>query len=161
MALDLQQDARVRRIPVSESPPDDLPGYDYADAFELTLDRVETRSAEELMRAALEESPRALQELVHVVWRRALGFEVGPLDVPDHVVGARITTSTTDLVHLDIRGPVMRGVIAGRKTQPNQFVVTTFIHYERPTRAHATWSVVSPLHRAIARFLLVRAGRRA
>ena len=151
---------RVRRLPVVEQPPDDLPGYDYADAFELTVDRTETRPAMELMRDALEATPRALQELVRVVWRTALGFEVGPRRSSDHVVGARVTTNTPDLVHLDVRGPVMRGVIAGRRVQPNQFLVTTFIHYVQPTRAHATWSVVSPLHRAIARYLLLRAGRR-
>ena len=150
----------MRRVPVAEQPPDDLPGYDYADAFELTLDRAETRPAEELMRVALEETPRALQELVRVVWRFALAFDVGPRHSPDHVVGARVTTSTPDLVHLDVQGPVMRGVIAGRRTRPNQLVVTTFIHYAKPTRAHATWSVVSPLHRGIARYLLLRAGRR-
>jgi hypothetical protein len=151
---------RVRRVPVAEPPPAELPGYDYADAFELTVDRVETRPAEELMRMALEETPRVLREVVRVVWRAALGFEVGPENSPDHVVGARVTTNTEDVVHLQVGGPLMSAVIAGRKTRPDQFLVTTFIHYERPGRAHAVWSVVSPLHRGIARYLLVRAGRR-
>ncbi len=151
----------MRRVPVAERPPDDMAGYDYADSFERTLDHDETRSAEELVRVALEETPpRALQELVRLIWRVGLGFEVGPRRSPDHVVGARITTNTPDLVHLDVRGPVMRGVIAGRRIPPNRFLVTTFIHYEQPTRAGLTWAVVSPLHRAIARYLLVRAGRR-
>ena len=147
-------------MPVTERPPEDMAGYDYADAFERQVDHDETAAAEELVRVALEETPRALRELVRIIWRAALGFEVGPRRSPEYVVGARITTSTPDLVHLDVRGPVMRGVIAGRRVRPNQFLVTTFIQYVRPTRAHLMWSVVSPLHRLIARYLLVRAGRR-
>ena len=160
MAVDVRHDARVRRVPVSEPPPDELPGYDYADAFELTMSHDEKRSAEDLVRLALEETPRALREVVWFVWQAALRFEVGPRSSPEHVVGARVTTREPDLVHLHVAGPLMSGVIAGRRTASDRFLVTTFLHYERPVAANAVWSVVSPLHRAIARYLLLRAGGR-
>ena len=152
--------AEVRRVAVEEPAPPELPGYDYADAFELTIDHAETRDAEELIRLALEETPRALREVVWFVWQAALRFEVGPKTSPDHVVGARVTKREPDLVHLHVGGPLMSGVIAGHRTAPNRFLVTTFLHYERPVAANAVWSVVAPLHRSIARYLLLRAGGR-
>jgi hypothetical protein len=160
MAVLSRGDGQVRRVPVTEPSPEELPGYDYADAFELTVDRIETRTAEELTRLALEDTPRALRELVRFVWRAALQFEVGPRMAPDHVVGARITTNDDDLLHLQVGGPLMRAVIVGRHVQSDRFVVTTFISYVRPGPAQAVWSVVSPLHRGIARYLLMRAGGR-
>jgi hypothetical protein len=151
---------QVRRVPVAEPPPEDLPGYDYADAFELTVDWTDDRPAEQIVRSTLEETPQALQALVRVIWRAVLGFEIGPTGSPDHVVGARVTTSTGDLVHLQVGGPIMQAVIAGRRVRPDRFLFTTFVHYVQPNRAAAVWSVVSPLHRGIARYLLARTGRR-
>jgi len=150
----------VRRVAVAEHLPAELGGYDYADAFELTLDPNDSRSAEELARVALDGAPSALRHLIHLVWRHGLKFEVGPSVSAQHVGGARITTSDPDLVHLHVGGPVMRGVIAGRRVEPDRFVVTTFVQYVRVGRAQAVWSLAAPLHRGIARYLLLRVGRR-
>ena len=103
--------------------------FDYADCFEMSADTPEERSMESLARAALQGGPLALRVAILVAHRLVLRFRLGPLSSADHVLGWRIVTSAPDHVVLEADGPLMRGVLVGRKTGPRVTVLRTFVMY--------------------------------
>jgi hypothetical protein len=138
--------------------PDLLAGrasYDYADAFEIELPEGETRSPEQLFRAALDNASW-VQRWVPTVHRHVLRIRLGPMSSPDHILGWRIVSSDADVLHLEAVGPLIRGVIVGRRTPTSTGVFTTFVFYVKRTPARAVWAIVGPLHRRIALYLLER-----
>src|SRR4051812_42435572 len=96
-----KQKVVVRRLPVAAEPLLERTDFDYADAFELRLDRPDEHSAEQWVRAGLERP--ALRRLILLVHRRVLRFELGPRDA-DHILGWRIVTSTPDVLQLETAG---------------------------------------------------------
>ena len=131
------------------------PAYDYADAFEIDLPAAETRSPEQLFRAALDDAAW-LQRWVPVVHRHMLRFRLGPRLSADHILGWRIVSSSPDVIHLEASGPLILGVIVGRRTSQSTAIFTTFVFYERRVPACIVWAVAAPLHRRIAPYLLER-----
>jgi hypothetical protein len=128
---------------------------DYADAFEIGLPEAAARSPEELFRAALDEVSW-MRRWVPIVHRHVLRFRLGPLESPDHVFGWRIQGSHADAVYLEADGPLVRGIIVGRKVNPATVVFTTFLTYVNSAPARLVWALVGPLHRRIAPYLLER-----
>jgi hypothetical protein len=147
---------RVRRRPVVAEPLIGSQRYDYADAFEVRLESDDARSAEDVFRAGLEQAPASLRALVLIAHRHILRFELGPSSSSDHVLGWQILASEPDVVHLSAAGPLLRGVLVGRKVGPTAVVLTTFVYYRHPA-ARIIWAIVGPLHRRVAPYLLRRA----
>lgn len=133
---------------------DDVP--DYADAFEVRTDRPDVRSAEQWARSALERAPTVVRSVVVFAHRRVLRFRLGPLRSSDHVLGWRIRVSDPDAIELAADGPLMSGVIVGRRTSPTTARIETFVFFHRASAA-TIWTLVGPLHRRIAPLLLKRA----
>jgi hypothetical protein len=129
---------------------------DYADAFEVRTPQSDGRTAEEWARCGLEEAPQALQLLVYGAQRYVLRLRLAPLASADHVFGWRILTSRPEVVGLEARSPVLRGLIVGRRVDATCVTLTTYVAYERPV-ARVLWAVVAPLHRMVAPYLLARA----
>jgi hypothetical protein len=138
----------------------DLAGYDYADSFEINLPESDDHTAEEWVRCALENAPMATRLTISNAWRHALRFDVGPDRSTQHLLGANIVESRPDLIQLELRGPLLRGVILGRRPDPTTVSLTTLLFYEQSLRAHAAWVVVGPAHRRIVPQLLESAAAR-
>ena len=147
----------VARVPVAPEPLVDG-GYDYADSFELRLDQPDAHSAEDWVRAGLEESPAWVRAVIAFVHGRIARFERGPAD-REHILGWRMITSAPDVLHLQTRGPLLRAHIVARRLTPTTSRLTTLLFYERRV-AGVLWVLIGPLHRAIAPYLLARAARR-
>ena len=143
---------RARRREVAEQDSLLVGGpYDYADAFGIELRQSDTRTPEQAFRAALPHGPSSLVPLVH---RLVLRFRLGPLVSPDHFIGWRVVSSDSAVIHLEAEGPLMRGIIVGRRADPSTAVLTTFVVYVRRAPARIVWALVGPLHRRIAPHLL-------
>jgi hypothetical protein len=129
---------------------------DYADAFEVRIDRPDHRSAEQWARCALERAPTVVRRVVVVAHRGVLRFRLGPLRSSDHVLGWQIRDSHPDTIELAAEGPLMSGLIVGRRTSPTTTQIETFVFFHRRSAA-TIWTLVGPLHRRIAPLLLKRA----
>lgn len=129
--------------------------YDYADAFEIGLPEAETRSPEQLFRAAVGNASWVMR-WVPVAHRHLLRFRLGPPSSPDHILGWRIVKSDADAVHLEAEGPLLRGVIVGRRAAPSTAVFTTFVFFVQRTPARAIWAITAPVHRRVAPYLMNR-----
>lgn len=152
--------ARARQVQVAREEPllagDE--GYDYADAFEIRIDASDPRSAEQFARDALEEAPRIVRTIVDVAHRQVLRLRLGPRPSPHHVFGWRINTSEPGVIHLEAVSSLLgRGVLVGRRPEPNRVVITTYVYFSRPVPARAIWTFIAPLHRRVAPALLEHA----
>jgi hypothetical protein len=143
--------SRPRRREVAAD--DSVAGYDYADAFEIELAEGDTRTPEQLFRAALERA-RSSSPLIPLVHKHVLRFQLGPAVSHNHLFGWRIVTSEPDVIRLEADGPLMRGTIIGRRVFPSTAVLTTYVFYVQRVRARVVWQFVGPLHRRIAPHLL-------
>ena len=145
----------TRRITVREDSPIAVRTYDYADAFEVRTPEPVLGSPEGVARAALEGAPPAVRFGIWFAWHVLLRFRLGPRSgSPDHVFGARTVRSDQELIELELAGPLMRGVIVGRILDPTRNAATTFVFFERPLLARVVWTLVGPLHRTLAPYLL-------
>ena len=144
----------VRRIPVPPELELRDSTYDYADTFELRLSQPDTHSAEEWVRAALEQSAPAVRGVIRFVHGRVAGFALS--DEPDSILGWRTVSSTRDVLHIATSGPALRADIVARRASDTTATVSTFLFYKRP-RTRLLWLVIGPLHRRVAPYLLLRA----
>jgi hypothetical protein len=129
------------------------PEFDYADAFEIGLPAAETRSPEQLFRAALDKASW-VQRWVPIVHRHVLRFRLGPRSSAHHILGWRIVGSDPEAVHLEALGPLIRGVIVGRRTPQSTLAFTTFVFHVDRIPARIVWAATAPLHRGVAPYLL-------
>ena len=150
--------AGATAVPVEETASGSA-SADYADAFEVRLHEPDDRSAEEWIRAGLEGAPAAVRRTIVVVHRHVLRFRLGPLTAPDRILGWRVAESTPDVVRLEAESPLLRAVLVGRRIDDRATRLTTLLFFVRPTVMRAVWTLVGPLHRRIAPFLLSRAAR--
>jgi hypothetical protein len=134
---------------------------DYADAFEIRPAAHDPRTAEQWLRAGLEQSPAALRRAILVVHRRVLRLRLGPLEAVDHVLGWRITADEPDVVRLEASGPLADAVIVGRRTATGSTLLTTALRYRHAAAARMIWACAGPLHRRVAPYLLARAAQGA
>lgn len=150
--------ARARAVPVREP----VPGgghYDYADAFEIHLPTPDGRTAEEWARSGLERAPTAVRRLVVWVHRHVLGFPLDPRPAPGTVLGWRIRSSEPEVIVLEAESGLLHGILVGRRGDATRTELTTFLFYRRPRLARLVWTLVGPLHRAVAPLLLTRAAK--
>src|SRR5438045_8908126 len=66
---------------------DPLASPDYADLFIGTTRQAKTKSAEQWIRAILEDAPAALRLLIPILHRSLLGLRLAPRPSPGHVPG--------------------------------------------------------------------------
>ena len=147
---------RARQAPVADEPLTDDARYDYADAFEIEVRTQEMRSAEELVRLAIEEAPAVIRRTILTAHRHLLRFRLGPASSPGHIMGWNIVRSEPDVVQIETVGPVARAVIVARKPAPNRMRVSTFVFYVRPAIGRLLLKLAGPVHRRIAPYLLER-----
>ena len=145
---------RAVRVPVAE--PLAGGGHDYADAFEVRLADPDHRTAEQWLRAGLEQAPAPVRRTIRIAHRHVLRFRLGPPS-PDRVLGWDIATSTPGVFSLQTRSSMMRAAIVVRRRAATSTTLTTVLHYDRPVLCRVVWTLVGPLHRRIAPLLLARA----
>lgn len=144
----------TRRIPVPPEPLLAGERPDYADTFELTLEQPDGHSAEQWMRAALEQTAPGIRRLIRFVHARVIRFSSST--EPGSLLGWRTLLSSRDVLHIVTGGPVLRAQIVARRGSETTATISTFLFYERRS-APAIWLLVGPLHRRIAPYLLRRA----
>ncbi|WP_369830564.1 DUF2867 domain-containing protein [Mycobacterium sp. 1245111.1] len=120
------------------------------DVFEVPTRPADSRTAEQALRDALGQNPRALGAVVLWIHRHVLGFRLGPASSPEHLIGWSIMRSDADEVVLAANGPLMHGEMDLRRQDGRRAVLTTRLHYRRRLAARAVWLAVGPLHRVIA-----------
>jgi hypothetical protein len=135
---------RVRRVSVTD-PLAAARRYDYADAFELRLERPDRCSPEAWVRAGVDATPAWIKRIAGA--RDGLG-------------SARILESDPDVVVLEDSDPLMHTVMVGRNVEPERRVLTTVLCYRRPLLARAVWALVGILHRRTARQVVAGGLRR-
>jgi hypothetical protein len=81
-----------------------FPAADYADNFEIPVSEP-GRTAEQWARVVFEDATTAVQRLL-IVWWRLLGFQLGPRQSGQHVLGWRIVRNTPDVIVLQARSLV-------------------------------------------------------
>jgi hypothetical protein len=154
-----------RRVPVSleseQASPAlrDLNGYDYADAFELDHSASDVRSAEDWVRAGLEDAPAIVRWIIRFVHTRVLHFELGPVGDPECILGWSVVHNDPDALRLETDGALLRGAIVAQRPSPTSVALQTFLFFRQPDRARRVWTVVGPLHRLLAPLLLRWAAR--
>lgn len=129
---------------------------DYADAFEVVLATTDGRSAEEFVRAGLENVPRWLGAAVLIVHRHVLRFDLAPSSAPNHLLGWEIRGREHDSIRLSASGPLLDGVLLAKRVPPSTAALETFVSYRHPA-ARVVWAFVAPIHRAVVPVLLRRA----
>ena len=136
----------ARRCEVAESP---SPPSDYADAFEVTVDEADARTAEEVVRTGLSRvSPPRFSALL-MAHRHVLGFRLGPASSSEHVMGWRVVTSEPGVCRLEADGPLMAGTMVARRVDAATARLTTFVRYRQPV-ARIIWAICGPIHRRAA-----------
>ena len=145
MTLRTEQ-SRARRCKVAETP---APPSDYADAFEVTVDEADDRTAEEIVRTGLSRVAPARFSALLMAHRHVLGFRLGPATSSDHVMGWRVVTSEPGLCRLEADGPLMAGTMIARRVDPVTSRLTTFVRYRHPA-ARIIWAICGPIHRRAA-----------
>jgi hypothetical protein len=144
---------------VSETPPSSLASPDYADAFAITRNPADRRSAEQWAREGFERLPVTIRRSGLLIHRWILGFHLGPWASPDHAFGWRIVISEPELLHLEARSTLLSGHMVWR-LHDEQLVMTTFLHYEKRRTAPTVWAAIGNIHRGAAPYLLKLAADR-
>jgi len=141
----------VSRVPVPPEPWVEA-GYDYADCFELRLAEPDNHTAEQWVRAALEQASPAIRGIIQFVHGRLARFRLS--SDPHSVLGWEPVATTRDAIQA--RGPALRAEILVRRNSATTATFTTFLFYKRK-RTGLLWVAIGPLHRRIAPYLLARA----
>ena len=148
---------RARRVAVpNDEPMLEGSGFGYVDAFEVDLLEGDHRTAEEFARSCLEDAPLHLQRLVWNAHRHLLRFRLSPRGARGHVLGWRIGVAEADAARLEVCGPLVDGVIVGRRFPENTVRVVTAVRYNKPLAA-LVMAAIGPVHRRVAPRLLERA----
>jgi hypothetical protein len=133
-----------------------LDRVDYADAFAAATTAI--RTPEAWVRSMTNSAPM-LMGLVRHIQHHALGLRLTPTGSPGQVIGWEIVHSKVDACVLGASGGIGTARIV-LLTSPGQVVVATLLRYEH-VGARLVWVVVAPVHRAVARYLLVNGVRNA
>lgn len=131
---------------------------DYADVFEAQLQPTDSRTAEQAFREALGQTPGP-GAVILWIHRHILGFRLGPFSSPEHINAWSIMRSEADEIVLAADGPLMHGQLDLRRQDGRRAVLTTRLHYRHRLAGRMVWTMVGPLHRAVAPHLMKRAAR--
>jgi hypothetical protein len=148
--------ARATPVEVAAEPLLDDDGYDHADAFAIHIGRADDHSAEWWARTGLERAPALVRWVIVAAQRGALRLRLDTRN-RDRVLGWQIRSRTHDAIALEAAGPVLRGVVVVRRTEPTVAVIKSFVFFRRRMVARIVWAVALPIHRRLARYLLENA----
>jgi hypothetical protein len=139
-------DNRTRRIDVPETvlAGDSLADPSYTCAFKILKELNDTRTAEEWLRAMLEEAGSALRAFLITGWIGALRLRLGPRPSTDHILGWKILSATPTKITIGVEGPMLSAhqVVHCRDSE---VVHATIVHFDR-SAAKVVWSVAAPIH---------------
>jgi hypothetical protein len=82
-------------------------------------------------------------------------------DTADHVIGWKIVHSDLDQVVLTTDGSLMRGQLVLCRQADGHAVLTTQLFFRHHATARMVWTVIGPVHRAIAPRLIEHSALRA
>lgn len=133
----------VRRVDVTDPVATARP-YDYADAFEVRLNRPDPYPPADWVQAGLEATPKVVERIVGL-----LGRTKGDHDV-DREVRFQVAESTAEVVRLETSLALLDVVIVGRQIEPAVRRLTTMLYFERPVLARLAWTFIGLGHRRFA-----------
>lgn len=81
-------------------------GADYRWTSSIPVSRINSASAEPLLRHVWEDAPVAVRMFLRFGWRFGLGLRLGPAD-SSHVLGWRIDASRDEIVVVSARSPIL------------------------------------------------------
>lgn len=131
---------------------------DYSDTFTVPIPSRDERSAEELARAGLEGAPAPVRAFILLVHRHVLRFRLHRGTDPGHLLGWTVTEAGDDRFRTEAGGPLYDGVLLATRA-PDRLRLDTSLRYRRRVLSRAVWTVVGPVHRLLAPYLLRRAVR--
>jgi hypothetical protein len=149
---------RIRQIdPVAEPA---LRGarWDYADSFEILLDRPDDHPAGDWLTAALAEAAEPMRQLIRLVHRHVVRFDIDPA-ADDGLIGWRQLVSEHDVAAITADGSLVRAVLVARRHTPTRCTGSTYLFFHKPTAARLMWLFVRPIHLVAERRLLAGAAR--
>jgi len=127
-----------------------LPRVDYEDAF--LAEVPDARTGEQWARAFLEEAPVAMRRLCRSGWY-TLGFDLGPTESEELILGWPIHRSAADFVLLAARSRLGMSAEVLVKRDARTLLVADFLRLANPG-ARALWAGFAPGHRQVVRYLL-------
>jgi hypothetical protein len=133
--------------------------WQYADSFEITLDRPDDHPAEVWIRAALDGFGTPMRQIVRLVHRHLVRFDAdasGDLGMP----GWRDVLSEQDVAAVEADGPLLRAVIVARRHSPTRCTGSTYLFFHKPKAARVLWLFVRPVHLQAEKRLLIGAAKR-
>jgi hypothetical protein len=146
--------ATAHRIQVTAAKiPSELDDADYIDIFDVTYPSPDDRTPEQLARSALDATPVTIGESIRLIHRLALGFQLGPRKVADHILGWRIIESTDAVLRLRAESRLMTGTLVLTRTGPASARLISALQY-KDDAARYVWRLVGPIHRLAAPVLL-------
>jgi hypothetical protein len=167
MAIEtIHSGAHVRSIPVSTVVGvDEVPGAvrsivtladpDYMDLFTVSTPIAKDRSAEQWIRAVLEQSAVARHN-ARRVWR-LMGLRLGPQDSADHVQGWKISGRGADWVRVETASWYLTAQ-AICLVEQGRVSISLALRYDHPA-ARLAWAVVSGPHQRALPVMLRQAVR--
>jgi len=138
----------VRRVEVTEPLAAVAAPYSYADAFKVELPPEPGVTPETWVRAGLTATPPLVRRLIGL-----LGRKRGAENAPDRLSVFRVVRSNSDVVVLEAALPIMRVAMIGREVGSSGRMLTTVLHFDRPS-ARFVWLLLAPLHRRTVRRIL-------
>lgn len=148
-----QRTPRAHRRPVSLALPEHC---DYADEFEIRLHEPAKAAPETWFRVGLETGVHPLlRRLIEIVHKDGgwLRFRTPSDWRGERLLAWRIVTSDPEICRLEATGSLLHAVMVGRRSEPAVVTVTSMVRYQGPA-GRIVWAFVSPVHRAVARYLL-------
>lgn len=150
---------RVRQIPslAARHTPSGLGRVDYADTFEVDVNRPRDRSAEEWMRAILEGAPLRMRFQLLSAWS-AIGLKLRVPGSDRSILGWDIRAGDDDFVLLGASSRIgMPGELLLHR-QENGLLFATFVRHDNSV-ARTMWAAIEASHLITVRSLLERACR--
>jgi hypothetical protein len=157
----MQSPWRARQVAV---PPDaralsTLSRIDYEDAFLVEVDSAGDRTAEQWIRAILDDAPIEVRQALWCGWL-ALGLKVGSPRSARRVLGWEVRRSAPEFVVLGAGSWIgMPGELCLQR-RPQALLLATFVRQGNPL-ARALWARVARRHRQVVPRVLERAARGA
>jgi len=133
-----------------------LDGYHYASSFAVGIRSGDTRSSEQWVRSMFENASAPVQTFVLFGWKNLLQLRLGPKSSSDYVLGWKVTSTTPEVIVLDVQSPLLQ-VRKVLRVEASRVVTTTCVRYDL-WAARVIWAMVAPVHHRTEPFLLGRAG---
>jgi hypothetical protein len=154
-AIDEASGPRQVAVPASVKALCGLARVDYEDAFLVEIAATRERSAEQWVRALLEQAPLALRHSLRSGWL-ALGLKVTAAGAERSVLGWELRRSTPDFVVLAAGSRVGMPAELVFNRQPRALLLATLVEHQNPA-VRAMWAGVEPVHRQVVPRILRRA----